>query len=243
MQITNPRRAAAAAERTLGLDAGSPLSTTEPTVRVDSSTSTAGRSRPGGGPPAAEASLASASTRGASRLPAADGRLAGARLRRHRRRTASPGSSWRSTNSSPAVPGQETVVKDPSGSVIEVSQQRSEIPGKDVFLTLDHTIQANAEEVLRPDRSRGGTQRAPAPSCWIRAPGRSSPWPCNPATTPIAIPMPRATYSATAPSPTRTSRARRQARNGRRCAVGEARLALHAVHAPVPASRRRPRHP
>jgi cell division protein FtsI (penicillin-binding protein 3) len=45
--------------------------------------------------------------------------------------------------------GKETVVKDPGGSVIEVSQERPEIPGKDVFLTLDHTIQANAEEVLR----------------------------------------------------------------------------------------------
>jgi cell division protein FtsI (penicillin-binding protein 3) len=45
--------------------------------------------------------------------------------------------------------GQETVVKDPGGHVIDVQQQRAEVPGRDVFLTLDHSIQANAEEVLR----------------------------------------------------------------------------------------------
>jgi len=45
--------------------------------------------------------------------------------------------------------GDETIVKDPSGRVIDAEQQRPETPGRDVFLTLDHTIQANAEEVLR----------------------------------------------------------------------------------------------
>jgi cell division protein FtsI/penicillin-binding protein 2 len=45
--------------------------------------------------------------------------------------------------------GQETVVKDPAGRVIAVQQQRPERPGRDVYLTLDHSIQANAEEVLR----------------------------------------------------------------------------------------------
>jgi cell division protein FtsI/penicillin-binding protein 2 len=45
--------------------------------------------------------------------------------------------------------GHETIVKDPSGRVIDVEHQRPETPGRDVFLTLDHTIQANAEEVLR----------------------------------------------------------------------------------------------
>jgi cell division protein FtsI (penicillin-binding protein 3) len=45
--------------------------------------------------------------------------------------------------------GHETIVKDPSGHVIDVEQQRPEAAGRDVFLTLDHTIQANAEEVLR----------------------------------------------------------------------------------------------
>jgi len=45
--------------------------------------------------------------------------------------------------------GRETIVKDPSGRVIDVQQERPETPGRDVFLTLDHSIQANAEEVLR----------------------------------------------------------------------------------------------
>jgi cell division protein FtsI (penicillin-binding protein 3) len=46
-------------------------------------------------------------------------------------------------------PGKETIVKDPSGQVIEVQGERPEVPGRDVYLTLDHSIQANAEEVLR----------------------------------------------------------------------------------------------
>jgi Cell division protein FtsI/penicillin-binding protein 2 len=45
--------------------------------------------------------------------------------------------------------GKETVVKDPSGQVIDVQNEQPEIPGKNVYLTLDHSIQANAEEVLR----------------------------------------------------------------------------------------------
>jgi cell division protein FtsI/penicillin-binding protein 2 len=46
-------------------------------------------------------------------------------------------------------PGKETIVKDPSGQVIDVQGERPEVPGRDVYLTLDHSIQANAEEVLR----------------------------------------------------------------------------------------------
>jgi cell division protein FtsI (penicillin-binding protein 3) len=45
--------------------------------------------------------------------------------------------------------GKETIVKDPSGRVIDAQTVRAEVPGQDVYLTLDHTIQANAEEVLR----------------------------------------------------------------------------------------------
>jgi cell division protein FtsI (penicillin-binding protein 3) len=45
--------------------------------------------------------------------------------------------------------GKETIVKDPSGQVIDVEGERPEVPGRDVYLTLDHSIQANAEEVLR----------------------------------------------------------------------------------------------
>jgi len=46
-------------------------------------------------------------------------------------------------------PGSETVVRDPFGRAINFVSERSEREGHDVFLTLDHTIQANAELVLR----------------------------------------------------------------------------------------------
>jgi cell division protein FtsI (penicillin-binding protein 3) len=45
--------------------------------------------------------------------------------------------------------GKETLVKDPAGRVIDVQGQQREVPGRDIHLTLDHSIQANAEEVLR----------------------------------------------------------------------------------------------
>ena len=45
--------------------------------------------------------------------------------------------------------GKETIVKDPTGHVLDVQHELPERPGRDVFLTLDHSIQANAEEVLR----------------------------------------------------------------------------------------------
>ena len=46
-------------------------------------------------------------------------------------------------------PGRQTIVKDPAGRAIDVVDQVAERQGRDVFLTLDHTIQANAEQVLR----------------------------------------------------------------------------------------------
>jgi cell division protein FtsI/penicillin-binding protein 2 len=47
------------------------------------------------------------------------------------------------------VPGRQTVVRDPVGQEIEIENIVPAKPGKAVFLTLDHTIQANAEQVLR----------------------------------------------------------------------------------------------
>ena len=58
--------------------------------------------------------------------------------------------------------GQETIVKDPGGRVIDVQQERSETPGRDVFLTIDHSIQANAEEVLRQTVSKWHAKSANA---------------------------------------------------------------------------------
>ncbi|HEY6068725.1 MAG TPA: penicillin-binding protein 2 [Gaiellaceae bacterium] len=58
--------------------------------------------------------------------------------------------------------GQETVVKDPAGTVIDIQSQRPEVPGKAVYLTLDHSIQANAEEVLRETVHRWSAKSASA---------------------------------------------------------------------------------
>jgi cell division protein FtsI (penicillin-binding protein 3) len=47
------------------------------------------------------------------------------------------------------VPGRQTVVRDPAGQAIEIQNNVPAKPGRAVFLTLDHTIQGNAEQVLR----------------------------------------------------------------------------------------------
>jgi cell division protein FtsI/penicillin-binding protein 2 len=47
------------------------------------------------------------------------------------------------------VPGREMIVRDPFGTPIEIQSTVPARQGKDVFLTLDHVIQANAEQVLR----------------------------------------------------------------------------------------------
>jgi cell division protein FtsI (penicillin-binding protein 3) len=58
-------------------------------------------------------------------------------------------------------PGKETIVRDPFGRTIDVVSATPEEPGHDVFLTLDHTIQAQVESVLRSTVARwnavGGT--------------------------------------------------------------------------------------
>jgi cell division protein FtsI (penicillin-binding protein 3) len=59
-------------------------------------------------------------------------------------------------------PGQETIVKDPNGRVIERARNKAEVPGRDLSLTLDHSIQANAEEVLRATVHRWGAKSASA---------------------------------------------------------------------------------
>jgi cell division protein FtsI (penicillin-binding protein 3) len=46
------------------------------------------------------------------------------------------------------TPGSETVVKDPIGRAIEVVSSTPAREGRDVYLTLDHNLQANAESVL-----------------------------------------------------------------------------------------------
>jgi len=45
-------------------------------------------------------------------------------------------------------PGFETIVKDPFGRAIDVVTSKPETPGKSVTLTIDHQVQANAEQIL-----------------------------------------------------------------------------------------------
>jgi cell division protein FtsI (penicillin-binding protein 3)/stage V sporulation protein D (sporulation-specific penicillin-binding protein) len=47
------------------------------------------------------------------------------------------------------TPGSQTVVRDPIGRPISIQGVKPAREGKAAFLTLDHTIQANAEQVLR----------------------------------------------------------------------------------------------
>src|SRR5262245_11395067 len=49
-------------------------------------------------------------------------------------------------------PGKQTIVKDPFGRVIDVVSSTREHAGLDVYLTLDHTLQANVESLLRNAR-------------------------------------------------------------------------------------------
>jgi cell division protein FtsI (penicillin-binding protein 3) len=46
-------------------------------------------------------------------------------------------------------PGKETIVRDPFGRTIDVVSSTAEQPGRDVFLTLDHTLQAKVESILQ----------------------------------------------------------------------------------------------
>ncbi len=59
-------------------------------------------------------------------------------------------------------PGKETVVKDPFGRALDVLSSTPEREGGDVYLTLDHTMQANAEAVLRQTAARWGAEAATA---------------------------------------------------------------------------------
>ncbi len=59
-------------------------------------------------------------------------------------------------------PGRQTVVKDPFGRVLDVVKSTPERPGRDVALTLDHTIQANADAVLRETVGRWHAKDATA---------------------------------------------------------------------------------
>src|SRR5204863_2647012 len=59
-------------------------------------------------------------------------------------------------------PGRERLVKDASGQAIDTIQSQAERDGTDVYLTLDHTIQANAQTVLKQTITRWHAKSATA---------------------------------------------------------------------------------
>jgi cell division protein FtsI/penicillin-binding protein 2 len=59
-------------------------------------------------------------------------------------------------------PGSRTIIRDPFGRAINVISSLPEQEGADVFTTLDHTIQANAETVLRQTVEEWGAKDATA---------------------------------------------------------------------------------
>jgi cell division protein FtsI (penicillin-binding protein 3)/stage V sporulation protein D (sporulation-specific penicillin-binding protein) len=60
------------------------------------------------------------------------------------------------------APGSQTVVKDPFGRALDVVETKPETPGKDVRLTIDRQIQANAEEILADTVRRWSARSATA---------------------------------------------------------------------------------
>jgi cell division protein FtsI (penicillin-binding protein 3) len=59
-------------------------------------------------------------------------------------------------------PGSQTVVKDSIGRALDVVSTKAETPGRNIRLTIDHQIQANAEAVLRETVGRFGARSATA---------------------------------------------------------------------------------
>jgi cell division protein FtsI (penicillin-binding protein 3) len=161
MQVANPRAAAIAAKRTLGLDADRLY----PTL--------ADRSR-GFVYVARQADPAQASALQRLKLPGL-GFYAEERRSYPQRSVAAQvlgyvgidgnglaGLELQFDDELAGRPGKETLVKDPSGRVIDVQEEKAEVPGRDLYLTLDHNIQANAEEVLRATVRKWGAKSASA---------------------------------------------------------------------------------
>ena len=66
----------------------------------------------------------------------------------------SPASSSRFDSALAGDDGEETIVRDPFGRLLDVVDTRPVRQGKDLSLTIDHRIQAHVEEVLRKTRAR-----------------------------------------------------------------------------------------
>ena len=59
-------------------------------------------------------------------------------------------------------PGSQTIVKDPIGRALDVVSTKPETPGRNIRLTIDHQIQANAEAVLAETVAQHGARAASA---------------------------------------------------------------------------------
>jgi cell division protein FtsI (penicillin-binding protein 3) len=58
--------------------------------------------------------------------------------------------------------GSKTIVRDPFGRTLQVIESETVEDGRDVHLTVDHTIQGQVERVLRDTRTRWGAKAATA---------------------------------------------------------------------------------
>jgi cell division protein FtsI/penicillin-binding protein 2 len=58
--------------------------------------------------------------------------------------------------------GEKTVVKDPFGRTLEVADSTPAVDGKNVYLTIDHSLQGQVERVLQDTRQRWNAKSASA---------------------------------------------------------------------------------
>lgn len=59
-------------------------------------------------------------------------------------------------------PGTETTIQDPAGQTLDVVESTPVVNGRDVYLTIDHRVQAYVERVLRETRAAWGAKAATA---------------------------------------------------------------------------------
>ena len=60
------------------------------------------------------------------------------------------------------VPGSQTIVKDPFGRALDVVETKRERPGRNIRLTIDDQVQAQAETILQQTVARWGARSATA---------------------------------------------------------------------------------
>ena len=140
-------------------------------------------------------------------------------------------------------PGSEVVITDPYGRAIDVVEARPERPGKNVTLTIDHQIQASAEEVLartvRAWNAKGATAIVLDPRTGaVLAMANDPSFDVNR----FATAQPEATSQPRRHRPVR-ARLDVQDRDDRRRARGPDRHADHVVLAAADDPGRRPRDP